>query len=110
MSRSLRRWISAVLALVVMATIAGCQRGEPVAEIRATPTSAAAPVSAAGTIAEPDPKDWPCWRGADQTGVAEGSAPIEWSATKNVLWGIAVPGHGHASPILWGEQVFIATA
>ena len=37
---------------------------------------------------------WPGWRGADGSGVAGGSPPIEWSEEKNVRWKVALPGKG----------------
>lgn len=56
-------------------------------------------------------KYWPQWRGPYATGVSlYGNPPIEWNETKNVKWKIAIPGKGHATPIIWGDQIFIATA
>jgi outer membrane protein assembly factor BamB len=101
--------------------LAGCG-GEPVAEIRppAAINAAAAGEAAAGeagatgseTNADPQPADtdWPVWRGAAGTGIATGPAPTEWSATKNAAWSVPVPGKGHASPTIWGDQIFLATA
>lgn len=63
--------------------------------------------------AEVDPKsDWPGWRGPLGTGVAEPSQkiPLTWSAKENVLWKTPVPGRGHSSPTIVGEQVFLQTA
>jgi outer membrane protein assembly factor BamB len=54
--------------------------------------------------------DWPWWRGPQLDGHAEGSAPTEWSPSKNVLWKASVPGKGFASPIVCGDRVFLATA
>jgi outer membrane protein assembly factor BamB len=54
---------------------------------------------------------WPQWRGPAATGFApHGDPPTEWSETKNVRWKVAIPGRGHASPIVWGERVYIQTA
>ena len=39
-----------------------------------------------------------------------GKAVTEWSESRNILWKVPVPGNGHASPIVCGGQVFIATA
>ena len=60
------------------------------------------------TAAEPD--GWPRWRGPFDTGVAKGSAPIEFSDTKNVAWKIDIPGRGFSSPIIWGDKIFLTTA
>jgi outer membrane protein assembly factor BamB len=57
------------------------------------------------------PDDWPWWRGPDFNGVARDQrVVVEWSETKNVVWKTAVPGRGHASPIVVGTRVFLATA
>jgi outer membrane protein assembly factor BamB len=54
--------------------------------------------------------NWPQFRGPDATGVAENPRlPDHWTATENVAWKANVPGRGWASPIVWGEQVFLAT-
>jgi len=56
-------------------------------------------------------RDWPQWRGPLATGVSpDGDPPIEWSETKNVRWKVALPGKGHASPIVWKDRVFVAVA
>jgi|GEM_PF-1396994 len=56
-------------------------------------------------------KYWPQWRGPYATGVSPyGNPPVEWGETKNVKWKIEIPGKGHATPIIWGNQVFISTA
>jgi outer membrane protein assembly factor BamB len=56
--------------------------------------------------------DWPWWRGPNRNGVADAKQkpPLKWSATENVLWKIPVPGRGHGSPTVVGDQVFLATA
>ncbi len=58
------------------------------------------------------PNDWPWWRGPNRNGVADAKLmpPIKWSETENVLWKTPVPGRGHGSPIVVGEQIFLATA
>ena len=54
--------------------------------------------------------NWPQFRGAGALGVAEHPhLPSEWSATQNVRWKTAIPGHGWSSPIVWGDQVFLTT-
>lgn len=56
-------------------------------------------------------KYWHQWRGPYMTGVSpHGDPPLEWSETKNIKWKIAIPGKGHASPVIWGDQIFILTA
>ena len=36
--------------------------------------------------------------------------PTRWSATENVLWKTPIPGVSHASPIVWGDRVFVTLA
>ena len=54
---------------------------------------------------------WSQWRGPLATGAAPYSTPpIAWSETENIRWKVAIPGQGHASPIVWGDRVFVLTA
>ncbi len=54
--------------------------------------------------------DWPSWRGARGDGVSdETDVPLRWSKTENIAWKTAVPGKGHSSPIVFGDQVFVTT-
>ena len=56
-------------------------------------------------------KNWPQWRGPLANGVAPyGNPPVEWSESKNLKWKIEIPGKGHATPIIWDEQIFVLTA
>jgi len=55
--------------------------------------------------------NWPEWRGFNQTGASVTSnPPIEFSETSNVKWKIEIPGKGHATPIVWGNQIIVQTA
>jgi outer membrane protein assembly factor BamB len=60
---------------------------------------------------KPGTGDWPWWRGGqgDSSSTAK-DLPTEWSEGKNILWKSPVPGRGHASPVLFGERIFLATA
>lgn len=54
---------------------------------------------------------WPQFRGPLGTGVApKASPPVEWSEDKNVRWKTELPGLGHATPVLWGDRLFVTTA
>jgi outer membrane protein assembly factor BamB len=54
---------------------------------------------------------WAQWRGPDGLGIAKDAAvPLEWSATKNVVWSAEIPGRGHSSPVVWGDRIFLTTA
>ena len=52
------------------------------------------------------------WRGPHGSGVAEAdqSPPTQWSSAENVVWKVTIPGRGHSSPIVVGDQVIVATA
>jgi outer membrane protein assembly factor BamB len=55
--------------------------------------------------------NWPGWRGPDGTGVAaDKNLPLKWSTNENVRWRVALPGPGNASPVVWGNRVFVAQA
>lgn len=55
--------------------------------------------------------NWPEWRGLYNTGAVQGgNTPVEFSETKNVKWKIEIPGKGHATPIVWGNQIILQTA
>ncbi len=68
-----------------------------------------APVEAIGD-------DWPWWRGQSRDGKAARpesaatSPPVTWSPTQNVVWRQDVPGRGHASPVVWQDRIYTATA
>ena len=55
--------------------------------------------------------DWPWWRGIHRNGhAAEQSIPTQWSETESIIWKAPIPGRGHGSPTVIGEQIFLATA
>ena len=56
--------------------------------------------------------NWPQFRGQHGLGLSSGHPPTEWDLAtgKNVAWSSVVPGLGHASPIVWGDHIFLATA
>ncbi|MGH9940860.1 MAG: PQQ-binding-like beta-propeller repeat protein [Pyrinomonadaceae bacterium] len=60
-------------------------------------------------------QNWPAFRGPNASGVAEGkqSLPVKWDAaqpSRNVAWKTPIPGLSHASPVVWGDRVFVITA
>lgn len=55
--------------------------------------------------------DWPWWRGASRNGHAMAqNVPIQWNENENILWSAPIPGRGHGSPTVVGENIFLATA
>jgi outer membrane protein assembly factor BamB len=71
-----------------------------------------AAMTAGVTAANPDAdKFWPQWRGPLATGVSQhANPPLEWSETKNIKWKTEIPGRGSASPVVWGDRLFLLTA
>ena len=59
----------------------------------------------------PSGEHWPQWRGPLATGAAvKGNPPTEFGENKNLKWKTAIPGKGHATPIVWGDKIIIQTA
>ena len=57
--------------------------------------------------------NWPQFRGPNASGQIDGpAAPTAWNVEtgENIRWRTPVPGLSHASPIIWGGRVFVATA
>lgn len=55
-------------------------------------------------------ENWPRFRGPTGLGhTEERNLPITWGGAekKNVLWEAPLKGQGHASPIVWGDLVFV---
>lgn len=58
-------------------------------------------------------QNWSSFRGNNASGVADGrKIPATWSVDKsqNIIWKTSIPGFSHASPIVWGNRVFVITA
>jgi outer membrane protein assembly factor BamB len=41
---------------------------------------------------------------------SESKPPVQFGEDKNVKWKVKVPGRGHSSPVIVGDQVYMATA
>lgn len=57
-------------------------------------------------------EDWPCWRGPRGDGTSdETNIPTHWDGGKgeNIAWKVEVPGTGHASPVVSGDRIFVAS-
>jgi outer membrane protein assembly factor BamB len=73
---------------------------------------AAAPVFA-GDIDADRLANWHHWRGPNADGSAPAAdPPVQWDCAtgKNVKWKAPLPGKGSASPVVWGDRVFVLTA
>ena len=68
---------------------------------------------AALAATSPSAQQWPSFRGANASGVADGHATaVTWNVTtgENLAWKTPVPGLAVSSPIVWGNRVFVSTA
>jgi outer membrane protein assembly factor BamB len=55
-------------------------------------------------------ENWPQWRGPSNDGIStETNLPAEWSATKNIVWKLALPGMSGSTPAVWGNRIFLTS-
>jgi outer membrane protein assembly factor BamB len=55
-------------------------------------------------------ENWLAWRGPRGDGTSqEPSIPTRWGGQQAIAWKVAVPGTGHASPIVWQDRIFVAS-
>ncbi|MCA9062669.1 MAG: PQQ-like beta-propeller repeat protein [Planctomycetaceae bacterium] len=55
--------------------------------------------------------EWPQFRGPGGQGHTDATGlPVTWSETENVRWKTAIPGEGHSSPVISGNQIWLTTA
>src|SRR6185369_8971618 len=92
-------------AFLLLATVS-CRRAAPVTEVHTPVTAESAAPNLAAALPAVDARVWPWWRGPGRDGIAIGPAPTEWTATRNIVWKTTVPGRGHSSPTIWGNQIF----
>lgn len=56
-------------------------------------------------------ENWPQWRGPFLNGsTTETSLPVKWSRTEGLAWVTTMPGPSAATPIVWGDRVFVSSA
>jgi len=63
----------------------------------------------ASVVAQDDSQnDWARWRGPAGNGVAavDQKPPVKWTGDEDFAWKVKVPGKGHASPTIVGDQIF----
>lgn len=55
--------------------------------------------------------NWHHWRGPNADGSApKADPPTKWDAKTNIAWKAPLVGKGSATPIVWGDRVFVLTA
>jgi outer membrane protein assembly factor BamB len=63
----------------------------------------------AGSIAIAE--NWPQWRGPSLNGISnEKGLPVRWSRDENIAWKLLLPAWSGATPIIWGDRVFLNVA
>ena len=95
---------------------------DPTAAAAAPPASSAPPAGTTTPAKDPDTvrpaergaaRNWPAFRGDNAAGNGDGQgAVVEWDidTKQNITWKTAIPGISNASPIVWGDRVFVVTA
>lgn len=56
--------------------------------------------------------NWPQWRGPNSNGstTTARDLPVKWSETENVVWRTKLPSWSAATPIVWGDTIFVTSA
>jgi outer membrane protein assembly factor BamB len=63
------------------------------------------------TTAVSSAEHWPQWRGPQLNGVSsETGLPVRWTTTENVTWKLRMPDVSGATPIVWGDHIFLNVA
>jgi outer membrane protein assembly factor BamB len=56
-------------------------------------------------------RDWPNWRGPHFNGASdETGLPVKFSPKEGVKWATEMPGPSAATPIVWGDHVFVSSS
>jgi len=56
-------------------------------------------------------ENWPQWRGPDLNGIShEKNLPVKWSREENIAWKLALPSRSGATPVIWGDRIFLNVA
>jgi outer membrane protein assembly factor BamB len=67
----------------------------------------------AGSTSQLRAENWPQFRGPTGLGYSgESGLPLRWGGPsgENVAWKSPLVGEGHASPIVWGDRLYVSTA
>ncbi|NQT36999.1 MAG: PQQ-binding-like beta-propeller repeat protein [Planctomycetes bacterium] len=62
-----------------------------------------------GAGQEESGQEWTRFRGPNGSGVSEATTiPTRWTSA-DYRWRVKLPGRGHSSPVVWGNQVFVTS-
>lgn len=65
----------------------------------------------AGALLQAEDLNWPQFRGPRGDGHTSSTGlPLQWSESSNVVWQTPIPGKAWASPVIWGNQIWLANA
>ncbi len=54
--------------------------------------------------------NWPHWRGPSHNGIVDSkTVPTTWSLSDNIKWKAPLPAWSAATPIIWGDYVFVTS-
>lgn len=57
-----------------------------------------------------DGQNWSNWRGPHFNGASDARGlPVKFSPTEGIRWSTALPGPSAATPIIWGDSVFVSS-
>lgn len=56
-------------------------------------------------------ENWPQWRGPNLNGISgEKNLPVKWGKDENIAWKLPLPAWSGATPIIWGDLIFLNVA
>jgi outer membrane protein assembly factor BamB len=56
-------------------------------------------------------ENWPQWRGPNLNSTSgEMDLPVKWSPKDNIAWSLPLPAWSGATPIVWGDRIFLSVA
>ena len=56
-------------------------------------------------------QNWPQWRGPNLNSTSpETDLPVKWAPHENIAWSVPLPAWSGATPIVWGDYVFLNVA
>lgn len=56
-------------------------------------------------------EEWPQFRGPEGNGHSQATGlPLKWSESENITWKTPIPGTGHSSPVISGDQIWLTSA
>ncbi len=68
-------------------------------------------IGAVAAWSEGSGSNWAQWRGPNHNGAnpAAKNLAVEWDTEKNVVWKTALPSWSAATPIIWGDTIFVTS-